>query len=124
MVKKEWPDVWKDIRSVVSRIKNSGKEIRTLCRGYPNTVLEVTPSSIVVMSHRPLKKGEYKPRRITEEDFQYVWSRLLEKGRIEGLNDIPKVRGRRAIICAILAMLPYINGRHEKRRLILELVDP
>jgi len=124
MVKREWPDVWRDVRDAVSGVKAGGKQIMTLCRKSTNDILEVDASSIVVMSHKPLRKGVYKPRRITEEDFHYVWSKLVERGRIEGLSEIPRVRGRRAIICTILTMLPYVNGRCIKRRIILELKDP
>ena len=116
--RKPWAEVWKDVLAVVERLRETG--IKTLCKGNLNDILEVKADHITVMSQKPLR-GRPRPRLLKEEDFRYVWERLIKKGEIHTLREIPKVRGRRAVICAILSHLPYIEGYCEKRKLILKL---
>jgi len=116
LLQKPWAEVWKDILTVARELRRTG--VKTLCMRNLNDILEVGADRIRV---RALKTG--KPRILRERDFRYVWETLVEKGKIHGLKNIPKVKGRRisAIICAILSHLPYIEGRCEKGRVVLKL---
>jgi len=120
---KPWDEVWEDIKRVARELRHAG--ITTLCKGNPNDILEVMDDRIIVRARKPIRPETGLKRRVLkEDDFRYVWDVLVRKGLIMGLDEVPKVRGRRAVISAIMAQLPYVEGRCEKRRVVLELKDP
>jgi len=120
MPTKPWREVWEEIRELI----RSMRQIKTLCQKVPNDVLEVAGDRIVVMSHRPKRPGTPRPRVLKESDFRYVWGVLANNRVIVGVDQIKEVRGRRSVILAILAQLPYVEGRCERRRVVVELRDP
>ena len=123
MPTKSWGEVWEDIKEITRRLRHIG--IRTLCRRNLNDILEVKDDHVIVRSHRPVRpETGLKRRMLKEDDFRYVWNVLVRKGLIMGVNDVPKVRGRRSAILTIMAQLPYVEGRCENRRVVLELKDP
>ncbi|MHA1506725.1 MAG: hypothetical protein ACTSR0_06060 [Candidatus Asgardarchaeia archaeon] len=71
------------------------------------------------MSEKPVK-GIRKRRYIRKSDFEYVWNKLVSSG-VYTLEDISGVRERRSIICAILALLDYVEGTCEWRKVRLKL---
>ena len=120
MPTKPWREVWEEIKELVK----SMRRIETLCQKVPNDVLEVAGNRIIVMSHRPKRPGIPRPGVLKENDFRYAWNVLTSKRVIVGTDQIEEVRGRRSIILAILAQLPYVEGRCERRRVVIELKDP
>lgn len=96
--------VWQDILSVA----RSRKEIKTLVLEKTNEIVSVFDASITVKSKETRNK-----RILPKKDFQYAWDRLMLK-RMIGLQDIdPELRGRKSIIFAFLAGLPYVNYKIE-----------
>lgn len=96
--------VWQDILNVA----RSRKEIKTLVQEKINAIVNVLDLSITVKSKETRNK-----RILPKKDFQYTWDRLRLKGII-GLQDIdPELRGRKSIIFAFLAILPYVNYKIE-----------
>jgi len=92
--------VWQDILNIA----RSRKEIKTLVREKINEIVDVFDVSITVKSKETRNK-----RILPKKDFQYAWDRLRLK-KIIGLQDIdPELRGRKSIIFAFLANLPYVN---------------
>ena len=123
MLAKSWGEIWEDIKEVARRLRHTG--IRTLCKRNLNDILEVKDDYVVVRSHKPIRpETGLKSRVLKEDDFRYVWNVLVRKGLIMGVKDVPKVRGRRSAILAIMAQLPYVEGRCEKGRVVLKLKDP
>ena len=112
-MKKDFEEVWIDIQRV---LQNKDK-ITTICKGVSNQVIRITPEQIVLKSELS-KKGIY--RKLCKKDFEYVWDKL-SKGSIYGLNDVRDIIGRRAIICAILALLDYVEGECINGRVHLRL---
>jgi len=92
--------VWQDILNIA----RSNKEIKTLVREKTNEIVNVFDVSITVKSKETRNK-----RILPKMDFQYAWNSLMSK-KIIRLQDIdPELRGRKSIIFAFLARLPYVN---------------
>jgi len=98
---------WQDILNIA----RSREEIDTLVRRKVNDIVKVFEASITVRS-----KETGNNRILPKKDFQYAWNKLMQKRIIE-LQDIePELRGRKSIIFAFLARLPYVN--HEVKPLL------
>ena len=96
--------VWQGILNIAK----SCKEIKTLVRKKVNGIVSVSDVSITVRS-----KETGNNRILPEKDFQYAWGRLVQQKTIE-LQDIePELRGRKSIIFAFLARLPYVDYETE-----------
>lgn len=92
--------VWTDTLAFV----RAHKKIKTLDRENENDIINSCNTSITVQS-----KETGVPRDLSKDDFQYAWDRLVTK-RILMLQDIdPELRGKKSIIFAFLANLPYIH---------------
>ena len=112
---REFEQVWADIQNVLQ----DRKEVRTLCKGIRNDIVDVGADYVVLMSEKPVK-GVRKERFIAKSDFEYVWNKLASSG-VYTLEDISGVRGRRSIICAILALLDYVEGVCDRGKVKLKL---
>lgn len=99
------PDLW----SLLEAHLAVGITIRTLGQGNPNTVLELTPSGLVLQTERSANRGlegELVPARM----FNVAWERLLSHGRLsrdELLNDLNVKRS--SAVFAVLATLPGVR---------------
>jgi len=78
--------------------------VKTLVKGKENEIVSTCDVSIAV------KSRETKNRRIiSKDDFRYAWNNLKSKRTIK-LQDIdPILRGRKSIVFAFLARLPYVD---------------
>ena len=85
--------------------------VKTLCQGVDNRIVDVKPGYIVVRSSR----GK-RDRTLLKDDFQYAFSELVRRGSINRLDDVPRIRGRRATVLAILSLTPYVCGKCVGRR--------
>ena len=101
-MKKDFEEVWLDIQKALRH----RSKISTLCRKIDNLIVEVTPDYITLRS-KLSRKGTL--RKLSREDFRYVWDKLVEEG-IYGLDGIRGIIGRRAIICAIMGLLSYVDA--------------
>lgn len=111
----EFNNVWK----LVTSYGHANHTIETLDRHVVNTVVGVNEDEIVVKSEESKEGIE---RHIRREDFGYVWC-LLSFRKTLVLRDIdPELRGRKAIIFAILAMagIPHVSYRLGPLRLHLD----
>jgi len=94
-------DVWRDIQSTL----RAGQHVKTLCQKVKNEIVEVNPDGIKVRSERT---GAI--RTVTKEDFEHVWATLSDLEEFHGLRSVNRIIGRRAIACAIMSRLPYVDG--------------
>jgi len=111
---KSFEQVWDDIR----RILQNKSEVKTLCKGIKNKIMGVEQNAIIVKSEMTGNE-----RVITKSDFEYVWNQLIISGSINSLDKLSKIRGRRAITCAVLALLAYIEGECNLGRVRLKLKE-
>ena len=90
--------------------------IRTLVDKVPNEILSVSKENIVVAS---LETG--KSRTLPKDDFLAYLDVLARKGWLNPKEDISYQRfyKKSAIICAIIAELPYVT--HNPNPLVLKL---
>jgi hypothetical protein len=110
----EFNNVWK----LVTSYGHANHTIETLDRHVVNKVIEVTENEIVVMSEESKDGIE---RHLRREDFRYVWH-LLSFRKSLFLDDIdPELRGRKAIIFAILAGAGIPNVSYRLGPLMLHL---
>ena len=109
---KTFDQVWEDI---CCKLKH-GQEIETICRKVKNTIVNIEQDGITRNSERS-RKG---PMKIAKKDFEYVWNKIRDDG-VYTLESIKDVRGRRAIICAILAQLEYVKAECEQGKVRLAL---
>ena len=105
--------VWIDIQ----RTLQDRREVRTICKGFRNEIISFTQNHIVLKSERS-KKGVV--RKIAKSDFEYVWNKIRE-GEIYTLDAVHNIIGRRAITCAIIALLDYVEGVCRQGRVHLTL---
>ena len=99
-------DVWLDIQNTL----RAGQHVRTLCQKVKNEIVEVNPDGIKVRSERSRKRVI---RTVTKEDFKYVWDTLSDSG-VYKLRSVRWIIGRRAIACAIMSRLPYVDGECDR----------
>jgi len=110
---RNFEEVWFDILKVV----RGREKISTICRGIKNIIVKVTPEEIIIRSELS-KKGTL--RKLRKEDFEYVWEKLVKQG-VYGLDDVRGIIGKRAIVCAILSLLNYVEGNCVNGRVNLRL---
>ncbi|MGQ4916066.1 MAG: hypothetical protein ACP6IU_15145 [Candidatus Asgardarchaeia archaeon] len=95
-------EVWEYLK----KIAKEEKTIRTLSRGSNNKILDVSDHGIIVLS----ESGKGKERILYKTDFHYAWKKLVSKGTLT-LEDIaPELHGKKAIILAFLARLPFVTA--------------
>ena len=90
-----------------------------MCQKVINDIVEVSDLRIGVISQ---KSKTHKTRFISKEEFAYVW-KILSSQDIYTLDPINEIIGKRAVTCAILAKLPYVEGTCNKNRVTLTLKD-
>lgn len=119
MTQKSFTNVWKDIQNIITAVDT----VKTLCRKVENEIVEVTSYYVSVRSDKP-KAGKIagKIRTIKRDDFEYVWKTLV-KHSIITLDHITEITGKRAVTCAILNELPYIEGECKSNRVYLKLIS-
>ncbi len=98
------------------------KYIVTLVDKVKNKIYDINDYEIRVISEETGNE-----RTLKKKDFEYFWRILSEKGCIEKLDDLPKLKGKRisAIIRAIFAELPYISVKpNPNGRGVILTLDP
>jgi HKD family nuclease len=88
---------------------------RSVSKGKPNRVTELTPSVVYVETERSReRRGRAEP--IPAWMFNLAWNRLLTHGELSNVTLLSALRVHRSsAVCAILARLPQVEvvpGRH------------
>ena len=105
--------VWIDIHKILQ----DRTEVRTICKGIRNEIVSLTQDYIILKSEIS-RKGVV--RKIAKSDFEYVWNKMRE-GEIYTLDALHNIIGSRAITCAIIALLDYVEGVCRRGRVHLTL---
>ena len=93
-------DYWAEIR------KLKGNTLRTLDRGNPFDVLDVTESAVIIRPHENMNE-----RRIARKHIEGALKELVAKGEITRVTIRAKYSNfNPAYVAAILALLPHVTS--------------
>lgn len=102
-------DCWMQIRAL------KGKTIRTLDRGNPFDVLDVTENAAIVRPHENMKE-----RNVPREEIESAYNELVAKRELTRVTIREKYsQFNPAYVAAILAALPNVSSRAKPIRLHL-----